>query len=145
MRFVRRRLWTRYATVAFAGLLLVACWLHLNRGRFTRDQYDRIHIGMTETQVLAIIAHEPSEWNVEAETARGGTWMTEASTDNWMNRPIPPTDGVWKNTCWSDGYVMIDVVLKDGIVTDKQLNRYVPAWRVWASRCIDRSRNVVVR
>jgi hypothetical protein len=145
MRFARHRLRILSATVAFAALLLVALWPLLNHARFTHEQYDRIRIGMTEAQVLAIIAHEPSAWNVEAESARGGSWITEAGTDNWRDYPMPPTDGTWKSNAWSDGYTMISVALKDGIVTDKQINRYVPAWRVMISKWIYPRHNVVVR
>ena len=117
---------TRYRWwLVIAGLAAIAIgviwWQSGPRGRFTREQYDRIRFGMTPAEVSRSMGSAPSD----VFSQWPGMWEQVAFESNGS-----PPNG--KADVWLDGSVGICVCYRDGKAVVKFMDRQVPPWKIKA-------------
>jgi hypothetical protein len=100
------------------GLL---CWPRTS-GRFTREQYDRIRLGMTPAEVSAVMGCKPA--------------ATALSQNEWENVATeleagPGPGGPCLVECWVDGDILIDVLYQGERARMKQIGKHATwAWKL---------------
>jgi hypothetical protein len=120
-QLLRRYRW--WLLVACLALLVVGllCWPRTS-GRFTREQYDRIRLGMTPAEVSRSMGSAPSD----VFSQWPGLWEQVAFESNGS-----PPNG--KTDVWLDGSVGICVCYRDGKAAVKFMDRQVPPWKIKAT------------
>ena len=122
-------------------LLLIAClavaiavigWLQLSgpRGRFTREQYDRIRLGMTRAEVSQIMGPASPAHGIKM----GGPHEIVAEEGSILEA---------SNELWQDRSVQIWVFYHDGKASQKQMLSGVPPWKEWLDWLMGKRRQVV--
>jgi hypothetical protein len=129
----------------YRWLLVIAClaagmavWqLSAHKGRFTREQYDRIQLGMTPNEVRTVMGSGP-------RGARSGEWEL-------VDDVIPIYDDfhaflggkhdvpshVFEEQEWTDNSTRIVVFYCDGKTSAKKIQRRSPDWKIWWRQFVD--------
>jgi hypothetical protein len=94
-------------------------------GRFTREQYDRIRVGMTPAEVASAVGSGPSSIEVIQRIPNRGHWQTVASEETRPPIPYDKTEG------WVDESVIIEVGYWQGKAVLKMMETPRPAWKDW--------------
>ena len=126
-----------------AGVAALGWWQlsTQSEGRFTRQQYDRIRLGMTPAEVALAIGGSYSYRNAEG--------FGEISPyDDWerVTYEIVPKlvmFGGEAPEAWHDESSGIWVFYRDGKVVMKQMRIHVPSWKTKARDWLNRVRAVV--
>jgi hypothetical protein len=132
-----RRRWLLFIACLAAAIAAISGW-HFYQWRFTRAQYDRIRLGMTQAEVSQIM--EPAgidqdnddSWETVAEEHRPtGPVRTRYDMDG-----IPLPDGLMGTAgegvgAWQHGSLMIWVYYHDGKAFRKDMCSRVPQSRYW--------------
>jgi hypothetical protein len=121
----RYRWWLLVACLALlvVGLL---CWPR-TRGRFTREQYDRIRLGMTPAEVL--LALDNSARTTPFLVTPNNDWDTVAEDGSGLPSPVVSGNFGW---VWRDESVQIWVYYHDAKTVQKRMYTHVPSWKVKA-------------
>lgn len=136
--------WRRWV-VAAGAVLVAACWLwpaHVGPP-FSRSQYNRIRLGMTREQVLAVVGCTPGHYVSNRDRAsRSQQPHFERDTQGGDLFALPPGK-VQVHDNWADPIASISVTYVDGTVYWKQWFAEQPPWRVELAQWLDQLRGLV--
>jgi hypothetical protein len=137
LKLPRYRWWLLIACLAVA---IGVIWWQLSdhRGRFTREQYDRIRLGMTPAEISQIMGCPPMGLSV-LEIPRAGMW--EGVARDPMKEP--DLQGTSFGGVWSDGVVAICIRCRDSKVVTKSMIIYLSAWQLKTREWLYRLRGLV--
>jgi hypothetical protein len=116
--------WKWLLVACLAAAVAVIGWWQLSvrpSGRFTREQYDRIRLGMTPAEVSEIIGAWASSPNKKVYAMEQVESESAAELPPYVNVP-------WRR--WYDGDAEISIWYQDGKVAHKELNRLILYWEM---------------
>jgi hypothetical protein len=136
----RSRWWLILACLALlvVGLL---CWQRTS-GRFTREQYDRIRLGMTPAEVALVMGGRgtgpvgTSVWDKALERIDSPAWDSVAEKS-------PAPMAIDRAEAWLDESAAVMVGYCDDKTIKKEMLTRVPLWKIKAREWLDWLRGLV--
>jgi hypothetical protein len=136
LKLPRYRRWLLIACLAAVAIAVVSWQLSTPRGRFTREQYDRIRLGMTPAEVASVMGGVPPPDTPENYY---GFWECLAEESDGL----PSEESDLRVYAWTEESVAIWVACRDGKTIQKEIHARVPSWKIKAYEWLHTLRGLV--